>query len=114
MFENLATAFARANNLRKDKLGSKFSESILGKTEKSLSASIKDANKNIASALKNDSYSDALSELAKLREPIDKFFDDVMIMDKDKKLQENRLKILNAFVDVFANIADFSKMAKTK
>lgn len=114
VFENLATAFARANNLRKEKLGSKFSESILGKTEKLLSASIKEANKNIEGALQKDSYADALAELAKLRDPIDKFFDDVMIMDKDIKLQENRLRILNAFVDVFANIADFSKMAKTK
>lgn len=114
VFENLATAFARANNLRNNKLGSKFSESILGQTEKLLSKSIKEAHKNIEGALKKDSYKDALDELAKLREPIDKFFDDVMIMDKDKKLQENRLKILNAFVDVFSNIADFSKMAKTK
>lgn len=114
VFENLATAFARANNLRDNKLGSKFSESILGQTEKLLSKSIKEAHKNIEGALKKDSYKDALDELAKLREPIDKFFDDVMIMDKDKKLQENRLKILNAFVDVFSNIADFSKMAKTK
>lgn len=114
VFENLATAFARANNLRKEKLGSKFSETILGQTEKLLSKSIKEASKNIDSALKKDSYKDALSELSKLREPIDKFFDDVLIMDKDKKLQDNRLKILNAFVDLFANIADFSKMAKTK
>lgn len=114
VFEDLATAFARANNLRDKKLGSKFNESILEQTEKHLSKSINGAHKNIENALKKDSYKDALSELAKLREPIDKFFDDVMIMDKDKKLQENRLKILNAFVDVFANIADFSKMAKSK
>ena len=82
--------------------------------EKSLCDAVKLAKKNIDSNLKVEAYDKALVELAKLREPIDKFFDGVMIMDKDKKLQDNRLKILNAFTDVFSNIADFSKMAKTK
>ncbi len=113
-FEDLATAFARANNLRDAKLGSKYSEDNMGSEEKALSSAINTASKNISNALKDDSYSAALSELAKLRGPIDEFFDKVMIMDKDKKLQENRLKLLNAFVEVFANIADFSKMAKSK
>ncbi len=35
-------------------------------------------------------------------------------MDEDAKLRENRLRLLNCFVEVFAKVADFGKMAKTK
>lgn len=112
VFENLATAFARANNLRDEKLGTKFDPKILEEPEKLLTVAIDQANKNIEKLLKEDSYKEALEALAQLRDPIDNFFDKVMIMAEDKKLQENRLKILNAFVQVFANIADFSAVGK--
>lgn len=112
VFDNLATAFARANNLRDKDLGIDFDKSLLNVVENNLTTSIEKASDNIEKLLKDDSYSEALTELAKLKDPIDDFFENVLIMDKDEKLKNNRLKILNAFVDVFANIADFSKMAK--
>lgn len=112
VFENLATAFARANNLRKAELGISFNEAILEGPEISLATAITQTKENIDQFLKDNEYEEALNALAGLRGPIDEFFDKVMIMDEDKKLQENRLKILNAFVEVFSNIADFSKMAK--
>ncbi|MFR1639802.1 MAG: hypothetical protein ACLSVD_11955 [Eggerthellaceae bacterium] len=46
------------------------------------------------------------------RAPIDAFFEDVLIMDDDLALRENRLRLLNRFVAVFAHVADFGKMAK--
>lgn len=113
-FDNLAIAFARANNLRIAELGSKFSEINLLPDEEALCKMIKSSSKAIESLLKNESYKQALVELSKLRIPIDNFFDSVMIMDKNLKLQENRIKMLNAFTEIFANIADFSKMAKSK
>ena len=55
-----------------------------------------------------------VSALASLRDPIDTFFDEVMVMDEDIKLRENRLKLLNRFVNVFANVADIGEMAKKR
>ena len=59
-----------------------------------------------------DDYAAALAALAALRAPIDAFFEDVLIMDDDLALRENRLRLLNRFVAVFAHVADFGKMAK--
>ena len=34
-----------------------------------------------------------------------------MVMDEDQALRENRLRLLNRFVAVFANVADFAKLS---
>lgn len=111
-FENLATAYARANNLRDPKLGSEVDESLLTEVEHALSTAVVQAETRVSMALDNDNYAEALNELASLRKPIDLFFERVMIMDEDQALRENRLKLLNRFVNVFTNVADFSLLSK--
>ena len=113
-FDNLATAYARANNLRKPELGSAVDEGLLTEPERPLAAAVAQAEGAVAAALEADSFAAALSELAALRAPIDGFFADVMVMDEDPALRDNRLRLLNRFVAVFANVADFGKMAKSK
>ena len=113
-FDNLATAYARANNLRKPELGSVVDEDLLTEPERPLAAAVAQAEGTVAAALEADSFAAALSELAALRAPIDGFFADVMVMDEDPALRDNRLRLLNRFVAVFANVADFGKMAKSK
>ena len=113
-FDNLATAYARANNLRKPELGSTVDEGLLTEPERPLAAAVAQAEGTVAAALEADSFAAALSELAALRAPIDGFFADVMVMDEDPALRDNRLRLLNRFVAVFANVADFGKMAKSK
>ncbi len=46
-----------------------------------------------------------------MREPIDAFFDNVLVMDEDPSLRENRLKLLNRFVALFGTFADFSQLS---
>lgn len=111
-FENLATAYARANNLRDPNLGSNVDESLLSEVEHALSCAVVQAENRVALALESDNYADALNELAALRAPIDLFFERVMIMDEDQALRENRLRLLNRFVGVFTNVADFSLLSK--
>ena len=113
-FDNLATAYARANNLRKPELGSAVDEGLLTEPERPLAAAVAQAEGTVAAALEADNFAAALSELAALRAPIDGFFADVMVMDEDPALRDNRLRLLNRFVAVFANVADFGKMAKSK
>ena len=113
-FDNLATAYARANNLRKPELGEDVDDALLTEPERALAGAVATAEQAVAAALTSDDFAAALSQLAALRAPIDGFFVDVMVMDEDAALRDNRLRLLNRFVAVFANVADFGKMAKSK
>lgn len=113
-FDNLATAYARANNLCKPELGEGVDDALLTEPERALAGAVATAEQAVASALASDDFAAALSQLAALRAPIDGFFADVMVMDEDAALRDNRLRLLNRFVAVFANVADFGKMAKSK
>ncbi|WP_307982938.1 glycine--tRNA ligase subunit beta [uncultured Senegalimassilia sp.] len=113
-FDNLATAHARANNLRKPELGEDVDDALLTDPERALAGAVATAEQAVAAALESDDFTAALSQLAALRAPIDGFFADVMVMDEDAALRDNRLRLLNRFVAVFANVADFGKMAKSK
>ena len=55
-------------------------------------------------------YRQALVALTQLKEPVDRFFDSVLVMDKDQKIRENRLALLGRIADLFSHIADFSKI----
>lgn len=112
VFDNLATAYARANNLRDAEAGVDFDESMLCEVEHALSCAIVQAEGRVARALEADDYAAALDELASMRKPIDLFFERIMVMDEDPAVRANRMKLLNRFVAVFANVADFGKMAK--
>lgn len=114
VFEDLATAYARANNLCDSKLGTEVDEGLLSEVEQALVRAVCQAESNVASALENNNYAAALSELAALRKPIDLFFENTMVMDEDQTLRENRLRLLNSFVAVFANVADFALLSKVK
>ena len=114
VFEDLATAYARANNLCDSKLGTEVNEGLLSEVEQALVRAVGQAESNVASALENNNYAAALSELAALRKPIDLFFENTMVMDEDQTLRENRFRLLNSFVAVFANVADFALLSKVK
>ncbi len=55
-------------------------------------------------------YQQALARLASLREPVDAFFDQVMVMDEDPALRNNRLALLAALRDLFLRVADISRL----
>lgn len=112
-FDNLAIAYARANNLRDAKLGADVDEALTADAERALLSAADEAAARVSEALAADDYAAALAALSALRAPIDAFFEDVMIMDEDQAVRENRLRLLNRFVAVFAHVADFGKMAKS-
>lgn len=112
IMDRLATAHARANNLRDAKLGTDVDASLLTQPEQALSDVIDDVDAKVAQRLDAGDYQAALRELIALCDPIDRFFEDVMIMVDDPAIRANRLKLLNRFVGEFDRIADFGKMAK--
>jgi glycyl-tRNA synthetase len=111
LFTDLATAYARANNLRNPELGTGLNKELFSAAEQTLSDAIDKVDQGVQDALAAGKYDFALSCLATLRTPIDRFFEDVLIMDKDQQLQDMRLALLNRFVAVFKDVADFGKLA---
>ena len=111
-FDDLATAYARANNLRDAELGEEVDEKLMGDAERVLASAARDVESQVSAALAADDYAAALAALADLRAPIDAFFADVLVMDEDEAVRANRLRLLNRFVGVFTDVADFGKMAK--
>jgi glycyl-tRNA synthetase beta chain len=55
-------------------------------------------------------YRDALERLAALRAPVDRFFDDVLVMDDDPQLRRNRLALLARLRGLFMDVADVSRL----
>jgi len=55
-------------------------------------------------------YSGVLSELARLRKPVDAFFETVLVMAEDEKVRFNRLSLLEEISTLFHDVADFSKI----
>ena len=55
-------------------------------------------------------YEARLRSLAGLRGPVDRFFDDVMVMAEDPKVRANRLGLLSQALSLFYRIADISKL----
>ena len=64
--------------------------------------------------LQRDEYTEALAVLAGLRDPVDAFFDDVMVNAEDADLRHNRLNLLKALRDLFLQVADISQLAVGK
>ena len=112
--DDLATAYARANNLRDAELGTDVDAAALSGTRANLLSAVETARGQVESALAAKDYTAAVKALAALRAPIDTFFDEVKVMADDAAEREQNLKLLNAFVEVFAQVADFGKMAKKK
>ncbi|MEC8058517.1 MAG: glycine--tRNA ligase subunit beta, partial [Pseudomonadota bacterium] len=78
--------------------------------EKALFAALQNVTPVVQPLLEAHNYTDALSQLASLREPIDAFFDNVMVMAEDQKLKANRLRLLAQLRGLFTAIADVSML----
>ena len=114
LFDALATAYARAAHLADASLGTEVDESLLGEAERALLEACGSGSVKVGSALAQKDFSGALAALAELKTPIDRFFDDVLVMDEDTAVRENRLRLLNRFVEVFVGVADISALSRKK
>lgn len=112
LFEALAGAYARAANLADADLGCDVDESGLGDAERRLLDACVNGQAAVSAALASGDYEGALAALGALRGPIDGFFDEVMVMDDDPAVRENRLRLLNRFAAVFSGVADFGALGR--
>ncbi|MFC3851600.1 glycine--tRNA ligase subunit beta [Salinispirillum marinum] len=77
-------------------------------TERALLALLTTLEGQVAAAVANGDYALALEHLSVLKEPLDQFFSDVMIMTDDLALRQQRLALLQAIRQLFMQIADIS------
>lgn len=78
--------------------------------EKALCKKLGEITANVQSLTASGNYADALKELAGLRDPVDAFFDKVMVMVNNDKLRLARLQLLAEIHREFQNIADVSRL----
>lgn len=114
LFDDLATAYARAAHLGDAKLGTEVDGALLGEAEQALLSAVDAASATVSEKLSAGAYAEALAALAALREPIDRFFTDVLVMDDDPKVRDNRLRLLNRFASAFGDVADIGALARKK
>jgi len=73
--------------------------------------SVVKARQAVAPLLESRDYTSVLTTLADLRDPVDGFFDDVMVMTDDAALRNNRLALLGELHAMFLNVADVSRLS---
>jgi glycyl-tRNA synthetase beta chain len=77
-----------------------------GEEERALAEKLTTLQAQAAPLLANQQYTPALTAMASLREPIDLFFNRVMVMADDPAVRENRLRLLNRLRTLFLSVAD--------
>ena len=78
--------------------------------EKTLAAFVETEGEKIEDNRSKQKYGEALVLLSTAREPVDAFFDKVMVMVEDDKVRANRLALLQTLLREFSTIADFSEI----
>jgi glycyl-tRNA synthetase beta chain len=110
-FEPISIAFKRVDNILKDFSAPNVDPKLFATdAERNLYSAAKEIEKQIVDGIEKNDFNQALKEMARLRPPVDAFFDSVMVMDKDEKVKFNRLSLLSEISATFHKIADFSKI----
>jgi len=104
-FDHLAIAFKRARNILAGQSHARVDPALMAEA----------AERNLHQAVGglqgiDGGYEARLRSLAGLRGPVDRFFDDVMVMAEDPKVRANRLGLLSEALSLFYRIADISKL----
>ena len=105
-FEHLAAAFKRAKNILTKDPGAAAIEPQLFEhdAERELHAAVERL------ATRDGGYDARIKALASLRQPVNRFFDDVLVMAEDARVRGNRLALLRRTLSLFYQIADISRL----
>ena len=113
---NLLTGYRRAANIlrieeKKDKCSYRgIPEMLRQEEEQELHAALVRAKVEAAKCLSEEDFTGAMSGFARLRAPVDRFFDRVTVNTGDPLLRVSRLKLLSQIVETAHQVADFSKI----
>lgn len=115
---NLLAGTKRATQLlaAEEKKGTVVAEGVAEEllkldAEKALWTAIKAASGEAAEASRKEDFQSAMEALSKLRAPVDRFFEDVLVNDEDTAIRANRLALLKAIREATGTVADFSRIS---
>jgi glycyl-tRNA synthetase beta chain len=117
--QNLLAGYRRAANIlaaEEKKDGRRYDAPVIEEqlkldTEIALADAIMKADAAVAAKVAGNDYHAAIAALATLRQPVDAFFEAVMVNDADPAVRANRLNLLAKLRDTMRLVADFSKVA---
>lgn len=115
-FEVLATAYKRIKNILAGQaidLDQVRAGDLREPAERTLNRAVQEARPQVAARLEKGEFLEALKQMARLRGPVDRFFDDVLVMSHEEDLRRNRLRILHEISQLFLSYADISMVART-
>ena len=110
---SLAAANKRIGNILKKNAapaGRPSVDLLIEGPEKALYAELEQRTPAIEKLLAARDYSAALSSLAVFGRPVDAFFDRVMVMAEERRLRDNRLRLLAAVAELMSRVADISRL----
>jgi glycyl-tRNA synthetase beta chain len=115
---NLLTAYRRASNIVSIEEGRdnrRYNDADYDPRgsqgeERALSLALNQVAGEVREFVKEERFEDAMAALAKLREPVDAFFDKVTVNTDEAALRENRLRLLSRIRAVMNQVADFSQI----
>lgn len=104
-------AFVRVANIaRKSAAETIYPERFHIAEEMALYQAYTSTKSAVESLVSGEDFEGAIDALIELVAPIDAFFDNVMVMDKDEMIRENRLALLRSVDAVIRDVADFTKI----
>jgi glycyl-tRNA synthetase beta chain len=111
-FTILAGSFKRVRNIIKDNGDDTVRAELLTEAgEKELHQALVAVAAETAPLIASRDYPAAMTAILKMKEPVDRFFEQVMVMAEDEGLRRNRLNLLTGVSRLFLQIGDFSKMS---
>jgi glycyl-tRNA synthetase beta chain len=115
----LAAANKRVSNILAKQLGDKTPEPVRDDllqdaAEKTLATEIDALASLVTPLLEQRDYNAVLQKLALLHDPVDQFFDQVMVMAEDSAVRDNRLALLHSLRKLFIGVADISQLVPAK
>ena len=115
IFGKIITSSSRVLNLSKNSEKAEINKLLLReKAELNLYHNYEDIYPRIKKFICNKEYKKTLKLLGDLCEPVDEFFDQVLVMDKDKDIRKNRVALIKKIGILFNQVADLSKIVSVK
>ena len=111
-FVNISATFKRVNNILREHIvdGDVDRLQLKENEEKTLWETFLSLDSTAKGLIRDGDYTTALKTLAQLREPVDEFFDAVLVNDPDDKIRDNRKCLLHKIRSTLLHIADFSQL----
>ncbi len=111
-FAILAGSFKRVRNIIKDQIPGTVDPALLVEAEeKELYSALVRVEEEARPKLAAGDFTAAMRAFLALKDPVDTFFDQVMVMDEDERRRDNRVSLLGRVAALFLRVGDFSRMS---